>query len=222
MKRDPGAGHAALLFKVQDSRGQNLLLNRDILRRSYGAVKWIGQYFYLQARDSAGSAAGEDALLSVSFIESHDGTVTFIADQRPTAPSVQRRRLSNLWRPLPEDTEANHAQKALQNTMLLIRAAAFTLEVGGTTTRVAGNGNLVDLVSATDHHRLRLPVEVARAVQEAAVQSHLRELFSALSEDGVGAIVVGSDPHTPEAHNECVLPATDTFLEFQAGSDLFK
>lgn len=220
MKRDPGAGHAALLFKVQDSRGQNLLMNRDILRRTYGAMKWIGQHFYLGARDSADSAARADELLSVSFIESHDGTVTFIADQSPTGLALQRRSLSRLWRPEPDNSQANRTQKALQNTMLLIRAAAFVLEVGRTTTRAAGSGNLVDLVSATDHHRLRLPIEVAQALQDVAVQKHLRELFSALSEEGVGAIVVGSDPRTPESRNECVLPATDTFVEFQAGSDL--
>lgn len=222
MKRDPAAGHAALQFKVQDSRGQNLMLNRDILRRTYGAIKSIGQYFYLRTSGSADSTGTSDALLSVSFTESQDGMVTFIADQRPTPPVVRRRRLSDLWRPVPVPAEANRAQVALQNTMLLIRATAFTLEVGGTTTRAAGHGNLVDLVSTSDLQRLRIPVKVAHGLTDPTVQAHLRELLSALSEEGVGSIVVGSDPHTPESRNECVIPATDVFVEFQAGGDLLR
>ncbi|NKE09783.1 MULTISPECIES: hypothetical protein [Kocuria] len=222
MKRDPAAGHAALQFKVQDSRGQNLLLNRDILRRTYGAIKAIGQYFYRHANGSPDTTPDAEGLLSISFTESQDGLVTFIADQRPAPPVVRRRRLSDLWRHVPTNGEANRAQTALQNTMLLIKAAAFSLEVGGTTTHAAGHGNLVDLVSTTDSQRLRLPVQVVHGLMDAAVQAHLRELWSAVSEEGVGSIVVGSDPHTPESRNECVIPATDVFVEFQAGGDLLR
>lgn len=222
MKRDPAAGHAALQFKVQDYRGQNLLMNRDILRRTYGAIKCIGQYFYLRAAGSSGSTPEANALLSVSFMENQDGMVTFIADQRPSPHGVRRRRLSALWRPVAIPAEADRAQVALQNTLLLIKGAAFTLEVGGTTASAAGPRNLVDLVSATDQQRLRLPVQVVRALADETVQSHLRELLSALSEDGVGSIVVGSDPQAPESRHECVIPATDVFVEFQAGGELLR
>lgn len=221
MKRDPIAGLPALNLKVQDPKGQNLMLNRDILRRTYGAVRDISQYFYNVSKSTHEESDAAESTLSISFTESQDGTITFIANQLPTLDRQQGRFLTHLWRnttlvaPHP-----SRAQKALQNTLLLARAITFALEVGDVVSHLLEDGELVDLSSRTDAQQLRVPAEVGAALLNRDIQAMLRELLAALGEEGVGAIVMGSDPRSPELRTECVIPATDIFVEFQAGKSL--
>ncbi|MDO5617816.1 hypothetical protein [Kocuria sp.] len=219
MKRDPAAGDSALRFKVQDAKGQNLLLNRDILRRTYAAIKDLANDFYLRAEPTHDSRMPQHSQLYISFTESQDGTVTFIAEQHVNTTLGQRRALLNSRRRPRAAADSTRAQRALQSTLLLARAATFALEAGGIHRCTTHNG-LTDLASPVDDQLLRVPTEVADSLTMPHMQAHLREFLAALSEDGVGAIVVGSDPHSPELRSECVIPATDTLVEFQAGKRL--
>lgn len=220
MKRDPAVGHSALNLKVQDPKGQNLMLNRDILRRTYGAVRDISQYFYAALNTNFLNPDITETPLSISFTENHDGAITFIADQLPTPERTQGGFLASLWRTSQESLDSTRPQRALQNTLLLAHAVTFALEVGEIRAHPLGDGELADLTSPTDAQRLRIPTEVADALSDTTIQATLRELLSPLGEEGVGAIVMGSDPRAPELRTECVIPATDIFVEFQAGKEL--
>lgn len=196
--------------------GQNLMVNRDVLRRTYGAVKNLGQYFYAAAAPELASQRP----LSISFTEAQAGDVVFIVDYLP----VTRRRkpwyAADPWRRTSRKQQPRGVHAALHNILLLARAAKFVLEGGTIRFSPTGDEQWVDLTSPQDAQQLRVPHVVARALGDAKVQAHLRELLTALSEQGVSSIVLGSDPQAPERRSECVLPATDRCLEFVAGGPL--
>lgn len=192
-----------------------MVLSRDVLRRTYAAVKELCRHFCETAADSDGNA------LSISFIESQSGDIVFIVDDLGELSSASHHRLRRFHRDSPSsDGIRLAAQAAMRNTVFLAQATMFAFEFGGVRPVPASQDGLVDLVSEETSQRLRVPAEVARALLDPDMQDTMREFFAAIGEQGAASIVIGLDPDTPERRLEFLIPAIDDVIDFVDGAPL--
>lgn len=217
MKRGQRPEHSRIHFKVQDATGLNMVLNRDVLRRTYAAVKELCNRFYGTAVDQDGN----ETALSISFLESQSGDIVFIVDDLGETSSGTRRGLLGFHKESPStDGIRLAAQAALRNTVFLAQAIIFVIEFGGVRLVPVTTGGLADLASEETSQRLRVPTEVAEALLDPGMQNTMRELLAAIGEEGAASIVIGLDPDTPERRLEFMIPAADDVIDFVDGAPL--
>lgn len=216
MQRKEPVRSASIEFKVQNAAGNNLMFNRDVLRRTYGAVKDLCSLFY----HSDSAPEYQLPRLSISFLESTGGEVLFTVDEL-TEASAPRRSLLGLSRaPAAEREVSGPGESALRNAVFLAHATKFVIERGRVHGIEVKSEPVVDLVTDDDSHQLRVPRPVARALTDQATQETLRQLFAAVGEEGVAAIVIVFDPGARHRRMEFIVPATDAVVNFVAGHRL--
>lgn len=219
MLRQP-VGYSTIQLKIQDATGHNMMVNRDVLRRTYSSLKTLVRHFY----ESSVPTDSTRPPFAISFIESQNGSVVFTIDP----PDLRRTRRRLPSPRLVSKNPTKHAKvpshgdagTALRNAVLLAHAASFVIE-GKSPRRVSTSvPGLSDLLSSLGPHRLRVPDPVAEALEDATIQQALREFFVSVREEGVASIVIGLEPNLPERRVEFVVPAADDVIRFVEGGPL--
>ncbi|ALB03254.1 hypothetical protein [Kocuria palustris] len=206
-----------VVMRVDDPAGRPIEIDRDVVRRSYMALKAMARTLYAHHRPP--ERFPEEGL-SMSFYEPGPGAVVFeaqvVADVRGRAGD-QPTPLG-AGNPGPVRTAEQALRLSVLGLVEIVRAFGFVLAAPQTVREVRCGH--VGLTEADGGQHLRVSPEVDYGLLHGSFDAQMREFLSGLTREGVGAVSLAHGAEDKRSRIQHMVIATDRVLEFVRGAQV--